>query len=539
MRIFGRTEQRVILAILITAVIPLVAAIFIARTVIARISATAFQPEFGAHLDQSLDVYADLVKAIKQGMRSEADAIAASPAVAAAVARGNRGEVDGALALQIEAHPSLVSLAVETEQGKSLAERARAQPVDPRTERTLTVRRPLDGTQGALVVAVFATPSQRFIQMESAQAFAQAYHQIERHHREEYVDRTYMNVFAVLLGLTIVLAIGAGVGVVRPVTRGIARLAAATRPVAAGDLSVRVRIEGEDEVADLGNAFDRMLEELERSRTRIEFLKRMGEWQKMARRLAHEIKNPLTPIQLAVEECHRRYADEDPAYQRILQTTLEVVEEEVGSLRRLVSEFAGFARLPQAELSDGDLGDFLREQQARFAASEMAGRDDAKPDDRALWSRIDLTFDIPPDRMPAVLDREMLHRVLVNVLRNAAQALRDARGSREGPWGSVRLSVRRERPYHVIDIDDDGPGINPEVRDAIFDPYVTTKRDGTGLGLSIVKKIIVDHGGTIDARESPSGGARIEIRLPEAGSPDARAAIERAADARSNQDRED
>jgi len=280
-----------------------------------------------------------------------------------------------------------------------------------------------------------------------------------------------------------------------------------------------------------------MLEELERSRARIEFLKRMGEWQKMARRLAHEIKNPLTPIQLAVEECHRRYTGEDPAYQRILQTTLEVVEEEVGSLRRLVSEFAGFARLPQAELSEGDLGEFLREQQVRFAASE--GRDDARPDDQVLLSRIDLAFDIPAGSMPVALDREMLHRVLVNILRNAAQALRDARRAEEGPWGSVRVSVRREGAFYVIRVDDDGPGISPQVRDGIFDPYVTTKRDGTGLGLSIVKKIIVDHGGTIDARESPAGGARFEIFLPEAGSPDARAAIERAADVRSSQDREE
>jgi nitrogen fixation/metabolism regulation signal transduction histidine kinase len=536
MRIFGRTEQRVILAILVTAVIPLVASIFIARTVIARISAIAFQPEFGAHLDRSLDVYADLVKAIKQGMRYEADAIAASPVLAAGVAQTKDGDIDRALALEIVAHPSLVSLAVETEDGRTLGTRHRERRVDPQTERTLTVRRPLHPPDGVFLVAVFATPNNRFIEMESAQAFAQAYHQIERHRREEYVDKTYVNVFAVLLGLTIVLAIGAGMLVVRPVTRRIKQLAAATRPVAAGDLSVRVRIGGEDEVADLGQAFDRMLEELERSRARIEFLKRISEWQKMARRLAHEIKNPLTPIQLAVEECHRRYTGSDPAYQRILQTTLEVVEEEVGSLRRLVSEFAGFARLPRAELSEGDLGEFLREQEARFATAEIARRDDAPEDDRALFTELDLRFDIPAGEMPIVLDREMLHRVLVNIVRNAAQALRDARAGKEAPWGKVRLSTRRDGSYYVIDIEDDGPGISPEVRGAIFDPYVTTKRDGTGLGLSIVKKIVMDHGGTIDAQESPLGGARFEIRLPRAGTQEARAALERAAEAGSGQE---
>src|SRR4030095_16465957 len=91
-------------------------------------------------------------------------------------------------------------------------------------------------------------------------------------------------------------------------------------------------------------------------------LQRMGTWQEMARRLAHEIKNPLTPILLAVEECHRKYAGADPNFRKLLDTTLEVVEEEVGTLRRLVGEFSSFARLPRADLSEGDLGDFLREQ---------------------------------------------------------------------------------------------------------------------------------------------------------------------------------
>src|SRR6185369_7828295 len=138
-----------------------------------------------------------------------------------------------------------------------------------------------------------------------------------------------------LFGLLLLLAVGAGLFVSRPVARRIGALAAATRPVAAGDLTVRVAVEGDDEVSELGRAFNRMLEELDRSRARVEFLRRMSEWQQMARHLAHEIKNPLTPIQLAVQECHRRYGGEDAAFRRILQTMYEVVEEEVGTLRRL------------------------------------------------------------------------------------------------------------------------------------------------------------------------------------------------------------
>ncbi|MFT3766461.1 MAG: ATP-binding protein [Minicystis sp.] len=533
-RILGTTARRVVYAILITALIPLVSAVLIARTIIARVSATAFQPEFGAHLDQALGVYADLAKAIKQEMRAQAEAIAVSEPLRAAAIANDKERLDAELARVFVAHPSLVELRLESCPGNLLARRARAAPVDPATERTLNVRRALGaGVQEGdcladrpdepiALTATFATPRARLDELEGMQSFVQAYHQIERGRREEYVDQTYANVFAALLGGTLLLAVAAGVFVVRPVTRRIARLAEATRPVAEGDLSVRVALEGDDEVADLGRAFDRMLEELEKSRARVEFLRRMGEWQKMARRLAHEIKNPLTPIQLAVEECHRRYRGEDPEYKRIVQTTLEVVEEEVGSLRRLVSEFSSFARLPRAELHSADLAEFLRDQAAHLSAYE--GEDG---DERALFAGVEVTFDVPKEPMPAVLDAEMLHRVLTNVIRNAAQAIRDMKPARKEK-GRVRVAAKVDGEQYVVTFDDDGPGIPPDVAEVMFDPYVTTKRDGTGLGLTIVKKIVMDHGGFIEAGKGSLGGARIKVVLPREGSAAARAAMEKA-----------
>ena len=531
-RLLGTTARRVVIAILVTALIPLVSAVLIARAIVARVSATAFQPEFGQHLDQALGVYADLARALKQEMRAQAEAVAASERLRAAASSPRRAGLDAELARAFAEHPSLVELRVETCPGEVVARRAREAPVDPATERTLAVRRALASSGGEpgdcladrpdeplALVATFAAPRARLDELESAQAFAQAYHQIERGHREEYLDQTYAKVFAALLGGTLLLAVAAGVLVARPVTRRIARLAAATRPVAEGDLSVRVGLDGDDEVADLGRAFDRMLEELARSRARVEFLRRMSEWQKMARRLAHEIKNPLTPIQLAVEECHRRYRGDDPEYRRIVQTTLEVVEEEVGSLRRLVSEFSSFARLPRAELHAGDLGDFLREQAAHLTQEGEA-------DDQALFAGVDVIFEVPGEPMPAAMDEEMLHRVLTNVIRNSAQAIRDARTA-DGARGHVRVSARIEGEQYVVEIDDDGPGIPEEIEQALFDPYVTTKRDGTGLGLSIVKKIVVDHGGSIEAGRGTLGGARFRIVLPREGSAEAGAAAER------------
>jgi signal transduction histidine kinase len=522
-------------AIFVTALFPLLLGTLTARALLSRVSATAFQPEFGARLDQALGVYSDLARAIKLEMRAEGDAIAAAEPLRVAASARDRVALAAELGRAFAAHPSLVELRVETCGGDLLAERTRGAPVDPAVERTLPVHRALatgprevSGEPGACLDdrpdepfalhATFATPRARLDELEGMVSFKQAYDQLEKKHREEYLDQTYANAFAALLFVTLLLAVAAGALVVRPVARRIARLTEATRQVGDGDLSVRVALEGDDEVADLGRAFDRMLEELAQSRARVDFLRRMGEWQKMARRLAHEIKNPLTPIQLAVEECHRRYRGDDPEFKRVLQTTFEVVEEEVGSLRRLVSEFSEFARLPRAALRPGDLGTFLRDQGARFAAA------DGDDDERALFRGLDVTFSIPGGPAPAVIDEEMLHRVLGNLLRNAAEAVRDARRGRRG---KVTVSAEAVGDAYEITVDDDGPGIPDEVALALFDPYVTTKRDGTGLGLSIVKKIVVDHGGSIEAGRSPLGGARFRIVLPREGSAAAQAALEK------------
>lgn len=523
----GRTERRVVLAVLVTALIPLVAVLFMARTMVARVSAVAFQPEFGMHLDRALELYADLARVTKQSMRYETDTIALRSGFESAVKAHDEAAIGTQLEAVISEHPLLVSVSVENGDGKPLGKKERTQAIDPATERTFTVRKSMEATyvdDGLTLVATFVTPNARFAEMENVQSFVQAYHQIERDHREEYIDRTYTNVFGLLFVVLVLLAMGAGLVVARPVARKIAALGAAMRPVSAGDLSVRVDVQGEDEVADLGRAFNRMLEELERSRARIEFLRRIGEWQKIARHLAHEIKNPLMPIQLSVQECHRRYSGNDAEYRRILQTTLEVVEEEVGTLRRLVGEFSSFARLPQAELGQANLVEFMRDQREHFASAQ--GHDEQSN----LLGRVNLKFFVPDEPLPTLLDREMLHRVLVNVVQNAAQALRDAKGkNHRGNLGTIQVSVRSDAFAHVIDVDDDGPGIAPDVREHIFDPYVTTKHDGTGLGLTIVKKIVVDHGGTIDALVSPLGGARFEIRLPREGTAESLAALERSA----------
>jgi nitrogen fixation/metabolism regulation signal transduction histidine kinase len=330
------------------------------------------------------------------------------------------------------------------------------------------------------------------------------------------------------LAVTIIVAVAFGTQLARSVTRRIDALARATKAVGAGSLEVRVPVQGNDELTELSRGFNQMLSEMEVNRARVEFLQRMSTWQEMARRLAHEIKNPLTPILLAVEECHRKYDGNDPSFRKLIDTTLEVVEEEVGTLRRLVGEFSSFARLPQAELALGDLGEFLSEQESHAvlirdelqnAAEGLASIRNGPTNDPPR--RVQISFDVPREPMPVHLDRQMLRQVISNILRNAFQAVLAHR--REG---RVKVGVLIEERAFVMHFDDDGPGVPESLREAIFDPYVTTKSDGTGLGLAIGKKIVVEHGGTIDAGPSPLGGARFRIRIPRLATPAGRAVRE-------------
>jgi two-component system, NtrC family, nitrogen regulation sensor histidine kinase NtrY len=525
----GRIRGRLALAIVLTALIPVIVAILLAEDMIRQTGARFFVPEIGARLDQSLELYQELARAVKGSMRYQAGAIAENQALRQAVATGDRALLDAQLRSLLGRYPGLVSLRIKDGDGNELASVDRGRPLDPAKENGLEVVRPVgdastdsppaadrDDAAGPELVAVFATPRARFDQRDEMSQFVDTYRKIAA--RRQADEAGYVKEFAALLGVTILAAMGVGILLARGVSRRIVGLAHATHRVGAGDLKTRVPEQGSDEISDLARAFNRMLGEVETSRARVEYLRRIGAWQEMARRLAHEIKNPLTPIQLAVQEIHRRYPGSDQEYRKVLDSTLEIVEDEVGTLRRLVTEFSGFARLPQAELKEADLGEFLREQSGHRWLPDAEVEDGETPE---LPGRVTLSWVVPDGEVPAYLDRHMLRRALINLLENAAQAI-----GQSGKSGRIRAALEREGNYHVLRIDDDGPGIPEDLRDAIFDPYVTTKSDGTGLGLAIAKKIVVEHGGSIVALPSPWGGARLELRLPAAGTPAGRAALE-------------
>jgi nitrogen fixation/metabolism regulation signal transduction histidine kinase len=522
----GKTERRLAIVILVTTMVPLGTALYLGTQMFRRAAAVWYTPEIGKQLDRGVDVYKDYVKAVKDDLKHQTVAIAADPVLREAARKGNIETVESDLDVVFPNFPDLVTLEVHDGGGRVIARRDRGRPVDAAKERSLEVRRALtDDAEGPMLVATFAVSSKRLDELESAAEVVKVYHQIEASRSEVYEG--YLNVFALLLGVTLLLTVPLGIFLARGVTRRINRLSAAINLVAEGDLTVRVPVTGSDELTDLARTFNRMIGEMAQSRARIEFLQRIGAWQDMAQRLAHEIKNPLTPIQLAVQECHRKYFGGDERYRALLDTTLEIVEEEVGTLRRLVGNFSSFARLPHAELAEANLSDFLRDCENQLGHLEDPSLGEGSSDAEPIPSQnVEIRWEVPNDGIKVALDRQMLRRVVVNLVRNAVQAIRDhhSRGSLPDPpdglpstevIGRVVVSAHREGDGARIEVEDDGPGIAASMRARIFDPYFTTKADGTGLGLAIVKKIVVEHGGKIEAdRSTRLGGARFVLHLP-------------------------
>jgi two-component system, NtrC family, nitrogen regulation sensor histidine kinase NtrY len=538
----GKTERRLAIVILLTTMLPLAAALYLGTQMFRQAAAIWYTPEIGRQLDRGVDVYRDYVKAVKDDLKHQTVAIAADPVLREAARKGNIETLESELDALFPSFTSLVELRVLRQPptnpvppydvadiaAKTMAHRDRGRPVDTTTEKSLSQINPLtDDPDGPCVFATFAVSSKRLDELESAAEVVKVYHQIEASRSDVYEG--YLNAFALLLGITLLLTVPLGFFLARGVTKRINRLSAAINLVAEGDLTVRVPVTGSDELTDLARTFNRMIGEMAQSRARIEFLQRIGAWQDMAQRLAHEIKNPLTPIQLAVQECHRKYGGEDTRYRALLDTTLEIVEEEVGTLRRLVGSFSNFARLPHAELAEADLASFLRDCENQLGHLEdpslgEGGEKDAEP---IPSQNVEIRWEMPKDEIKVAIDRQMLRRVVVNLVRNAVQAIRDhhARASRPDATepaersdeviGRVVVSAQVENDGARIEVEDDGPGIAASMRGRIFDPYFTTKADGTGLGLAIVKKVVVEHGGEIEAERSERlGGARFVLHLP-------------------------
>lgn len=515
-----RFERKLLLVLVAVAVMPMLGALFFGRAALQE----AYQVGVNERVQQQLEGGLSLYRRHFASLRRQADELAlaavADHGLQTALSQPPSGFISEPVVAAVlnrilQRHPNLGELKLVSKNDTVIAHAVRggatAKAGQAPVGRPLVIHKSFSVSQRGYVLTLsLPPPPGLFEAYQDAGEMTRVYGQLKDN--SALVSRYYLLVYMAFLLAVIIVTVTVGAALSRRVTRRVAELAEATGRVGAGDLSVQVPTSGEDEIGELTRAFNAMVRDIHDSRDRIEYLQRLGAWQEFARRLAHEIKNPLTPIQLAIQEVHRSYGGDDARFQGRLDDALSIVQEEVATLRRLVGEFSDFARLPEAMLEPADLGQFLSASVLAFGAvADSVQGKDGKP--------VGVVRCDPTDKpLPTRLDSMMLRRCIDNLIRNALQAIRDsAPAGTEQPGteqpGEVTISVGKEGTRAFIAVADNGPGIDPSLRNRIFDPYVTTKSDGTGLGLSIVKKIVFEHQGEIRCEDNQRGGTRFTILL--------------------------
>ena len=282
-------------------------------------------------------------------------------------------------------------------------------------------------------------------------------------------------------------ALGALAFLAGRISRPVQSLTAGLGRVAAGDLSARVAEGGPDEIGAAVNAFNRMAAQLEQARERLIQVTRLATWQALARKMAHEVKNSLTPIRLTVEEIASRSGAADAAF---LEQASQIVADEVNTLERRVRAFSEFASEPPVSPSEIDVNAMLEERVCFLKAAHPG---------------VAYELLLAPRQPLAVADPDLIKGVLTNLLENAAEAV--------APGGVVRAKTAVMGETLQVEVHDSGPGLSPQARSSLFEPAISFKKGGMGLGLSIARRSALLCGGDLETLEGELGGAAFRLTL--------------------------
>jgi nitrogen fixation/metabolism regulation signal transduction histidine kinase len=294
---------------------------------------------------------------------------------------------------------------------------------------------------------------------------------------------------------TLLMTVIIAISFARRVTQPIIDLTEATRRVAAGDFSIQILAHREDELGRLIGSFNAMVQNLEKSQTALVKAEKISLWQSMAQQLAHEIKNPLTPIKLSAERVLRRWRNEPERIGEIIEDSMFAIIQETESLSTLLSEFRTLSRPLEPSHSHTALRELAEEIVTPY---------------RTSYPQVTFNLDYIGGDILVKVDKHRLSQVLTNLIVNGIDAMNGT-----GSMGiRTDLVKKRESRYCRVSISDTGKGISKEEGSRIFTPYFTTKESGTGLGLPIVERIVNDHGGTIWFNSAEGMGTTFFIDLP-------------------------
>jgi two-component system, NtrC family, nitrogen regulation sensor histidine kinase NtrY len=261
--------------------------------------------------------------------------------------------------------------------------------------------------------------------------------------------------------------------------------------VAGGDLDTTVMAYSEGEFSQLADSFSEMTRKLRLSQERLATSEKIAAWQSLARKIAHEIKNPLTPIGLSADDLRRSYQEQLPGFDQTLDNNTRLIKSEVNRLTRLLDEFVSFARMKPPELQSVTVTNLVDKLQTlyqpeiangRFISNSQTGRNNVR------------------------LDPDLITQLLVNLIKNGLES--DANSK-------VTVSLADDSSLFILTVSDTGPGFSETVLARQFEPYLSSKKGGSGLGLAICQRIAYDHGGRIELKNRTEGGAEVTVWLPQ------------------------
>jgi two-component system, NtrC family, nitrogen regulation sensor histidine kinase NtrY len=312
------------------------------------------------------------------------------------------------------------------------------------------------------------------------------------------LQRRVLSTAMLVGGAGILAAVLASLWFAARVSRPVVSLAEAARRVAAGDLNAKVEVESNDELGELAASFNRMTEDLMQQKDRTLQAERVAAWRELARRLAHELKNPLFPLQVTVENLMRAKEKSPEMFEEVFREGTATLLDEINNLKAIIGRFSEFSRMPQPQRHPTQVNDVVRSVLRVFHA-QLRVNDNEK---NQILVRAELA-----DTLPEIsADSDLLHRALQNLVLNAIDAM---------PQGG-ELTIRTASLGDLVElsVSDTGSGLTQEECGRLFTPYYTTKQHGTGLGLAIVQSVVSDHGGKISVESTKEKGTRFRIELP-------------------------
>jgi two-component system nitrogen regulation sensor histidine kinase NtrY len=276
------------------------------------------------------------------------------------------------------------------------------------------------------------------------------------------------------------------------VTRPVQALAASAGKVAAGNWDTTVEVASQDEVGQLARAFNRMTEELVAQRERLVQAERVAAWRELARRLAHELNNPLFPLQITVENLKRAREQAPSQFDEVFRESTATLTSELAHLKQIVARFSDFAKMPAPQRQSVNLNQLAGESVKLFEA-------------QLAQARVTVGLELDEHLPKVSADPEQMTRVLRNLILNAIDAMPQG--------GALRVRTQPRDGGVRLEVSDTGQGLTPEECERLFTPYYTTKTHGTGLGLAIVQSVVSDHQGRISVESQPGRGTTFRLEL--------------------------